>query len=78
MVFPRSINGLDIWIEPTVRNSSKLLDILVDFVFGSFGIALDDLSERDKVVQLGYPPIRVDLMNDISGLKFEHVYLAHH
>ena len=35
-----------------------------------------DFAEPDKVVQLGHPPVRVDLMTSISGVSWEQA-LAH-
>ena len=67
---PRATQDLDIWIQPTQDNASRVWRALA-----AFGAPLDDLdiSEEDfttpgAVVQIGLPPRRVDLLTDISGV----------
>jgi hypothetical protein len=33
-----------------------------------------ELSEKDAVFQFGIPPNRIDLLNDIGNIKFEHAW----
>jgi hypothetical protein len=44
---------------------------LVKFGFGSVGINEEDLQKQDRVIQLGYPPVRIDLVTSISGVSWE-------
>ena len=46
---------------------------LADFGFGSLGLSEKDFSVPDRVVQLGYPPVRIDLVTSISGVSWEEV-----
>ena len=39
--------------------------------FWFLGIDIEDLTRDDQVIQLGYPPVRVDLMTTIDGVSFE-------
>ena len=34
----------------------------------------NELSEKDIVFQFGVPPNRIDLLNDIGNIKFDHVW----
>ena len=38
---------------------------------GDLGIKEIDLTSPDSVIQLGYPPYRIDLLTEISGVEFE-------
>lgn len=67
---PRFTNDLDVFIEPDRSNASNLLKALEEFGFGDVGITLDDLQKVDQVIQLGYPPYRIDLMTSISNVRF--------
>ena len=67
---PRATQDLDIWVQPTRENASRVWRALA-----AFGAPLDDLdiSEDDftapgAVVQIGLPPRRVDLLTEISGI----------
>ena len=50
---PRFTGDIDIFINPTLENSRKILIVLEEFGFGSFGLSMDDFQNPDKVVQLG-------------------------
>jgi hypothetical protein len=40
------------------------------------GIQPEDLHTPGKVIQLGFPPNRIDLLTAISGVTFEEAWLA--
>ena len=62
------------WIDP--ENALRLLGALDDFGFGAAGLRVRDLLEPDAVIQLGYPPKRIDLLTSIDGVSFEPCYDA--
>ncbi len=68
---PRYTGDLDIWVWTDVANAAGVLRALEDFGFGSLGLLESDFSEPDRVVQLGYPPVRIDLLTSIDGVEFE-------
>ncbi|NBC18541.1 MAG: hypothetical protein GVY18_14640 [Bacteroidetes bacterium] len=71
---PRYTKDLDVWIERTPENVRKLLRALDDFGFGSVGLGADDFLEPDQIIQLGYPPLRIDLLTSLDGVTFEVCY----
>ncbi len=71
--YARGTKDLDILIRPTPENISRVLAALKDFGFGSLGLKEEDFT-GDNVVQLGYPPNRVDLLSEISGVDTEKVW----
>lgn len=71
---PRYTGDLDIWILTSAENAERLLGALYAFGFGSVGLALSDFTQRDQVVQLGYPPFRIDLLTSLDGVRFEECY----
>ena len=72
---PRHTGDLDIWIRPSLENASKLVKTINDFGFGSLGLTVEDFIKENYVTQLGYPPLRIDILNSISGVFFEEAYL---
>lgn len=68
--FPRFTNDLDIWIETDVKNAEKILQVLHDFGFKELEVTIEDLTNPDRIIQLGYPPLRIDLLTDIDGVDF--------
>ena len=55
----------------TVPNVQRLLAVLEDFGFGNLGITERDLLQPKRVVQLGQPPNRIDILTSISGVDFD-------
>ncbi len=71
---PRYTGDIDIFVKPDSNNASLVLKALNDFGFGSAGLKLEDFTNPDNIVQLGYPPVRIDIMTSISGVSWEDAY----
>jgi len=71
---PRHTGAVDIWIKPSKDNASKMLTVLDDFGFGSLSIEEKDFLKEGYVTQLGYPPLRIGILNSISGVEFDEAY----
>ena len=56
------------------ENADNLLKALEQFGFGSLGLKLEDFLEPNQIIQLGYPPNRIDLLTTIDGVNFENCY----
>src|SRR5688572_275818 len=67
---PRFTGDIDFFINASPENAQRVLDVLASFGFGDLGIALTDLTAPDRVVQLGRPPNRIDILTTISGVTF--------
>jgi hypothetical protein len=74
---PRYTKDLDIWVERNRENAQALLHALAQFGMGSLGLTEDDFLEPDQVVQLGYPPNRIDILSSVSGVNFVDCYPQH-
>ena len=66
----RYTGDIAIWIGSSERSTSLVMDALRKFGFGDLEISAADLSTPDSVVQLGYPPARIDLLSSIDGVTF--------
>ena len=73
---PRYTKDLDVWIELSPGNAIKILAALKDFGFGSLDLKPDDFLESNQIIQLGYPPNRIDILTTLTDLKFEDCYEA--
>ncbi len=71
---PRYTKDIDIWIEMTPENAENLLKSLAQFGFGSLGLQSEDFLIPDQIIQLGYPPNRIDLLTTIDGVVFDDCY----
>ncbi len=68
---PRLTKDLDLWVWPQAANAQAVVDALEEFGFTDLGLVDRDFIEVDTVVQLGYPPNRVDLLTTPTGVDFE-------
>ncbi len=71
---PRYTGDMDIFVKPDTTNAQRVLKALDKFGFGSLGLALEDFDGPDKVVQLGVPPVRIDIITSLSGVSWEQAY----
>lgn len=68
---PRLTGDIDFLLRATRENAERVLQVLNDFGFGNLELGLDDLTTPERVVQLGRPPNRIDLLTSISGVAFD-------
>lgn len=73
-VDPRATGDLDIWVEPTPQNASKIIRALE-----KFGAPLTDVSEKDfstkgVTFQIGVAPRRIDILTEITAVEFEEAW----
>ncbi|MDP2826714.1 MAG: hypothetical protein Q8O52_29005 [Sulfuritalea sp.] len=68
---PRHTGDLDIWIRRSPENAQRLMVALSEFGFGDVGLSQQDFELPQNVIQLGYPPFRIDLLTDIDGVDFD-------
>jgi hypothetical protein len=71
---PRYTGDLDIWVRPEPDNFSRLIKALDAFGFAELGVSADDFMAPQAMVQLGYPPARIDLLTSIDGVTFEDCF----
>lgn len=71
---PRFTGDIDLWVRTSIKNADKIINALNDFGFGSLGINKEDLTQNDQVLQLGYPPVRIDIMTSIDGVDFDEAF----
>ncbi len=68
---PRHTGDLDIWINISEKNAARMLQVLKDFGMSSMGFKKDDFLKPGYITQIGYPPLRIDILNSIDGLVFD-------
>lgn len=71
---PRHTGDLDIWIKPDAENAGKMVKVIEEFGFGQLGLRDEDFLRENYVTQLGYPPLRIDILNAISGVDFDDAF----
>jgi len=71
---PRNTGDIDIFINSSSENARLLIKVIKKFGFENAGIEENDFTTKGRIVQLGVSPIRIDIINDIDGIKFKDAY----
>ncbi len=71
---PRATGDLDVWIEPTPENAGRLMRALQQFGAPMGQVTTDDFSRPGIVFQMGLPPLRIDVLTELSGLTFDEAW----
>jgi hypothetical protein len=68
---PRYTGDIDVFVKPDRKNAERIIIVLKEFGFSSLDLSIDDFQNEDNVVQLGLPPVRIDIITSISGVSWE-------
>lgn len=71
---PRYTKDLDIWLWLDRDNALQVVAALDQFGFGSLRLTPEDFLVADQIIQLGYPPNRIDLLTSLPGVEFSACY----
>jgi hypothetical protein len=70
---PRFTGDIDILVRPDDGNAKRIIAALDEFGFASLDISEKDFTKSDNVIQLGVPPIRVDIMTSLTAVTWDKV-----
>lgn len=69
--YPRPTGDLDIWVAMTRENAEKLVKALKEFGFDVPRLSEELFLAENQIVRMGVPPLRIDILTTISGIRFE-------
>lgn len=71
---PRYTKDIDILVEPDIRNGERIIKALREFGFKSLKLSAKDFAKKGRIIQLGYEPIRVDIITSIPRVNFKEMW----
>lgn len=72
--YPRYTKDLDLWIEISQDNASRMVEALKQFGFSSLHLNENDFMVKDQIIQLGYAPRRINIITTLEGVEFIECY----
>lgn len=76
--YRRTTGDLDIWVNPTKENYSRLIK-----VYREFGLHESDMTEENflsngtfNVFSYGLPPVCIEILTELKGCEFAEAYNA--
>lgn len=73
--YPRTTADMDIWIAIQKENAEKVVTVLKEFGFDTPHLTTDLFLRENQIIRMGNPPMRIELLTTISGVRFEECYL---
>jgi hypothetical protein len=71
---PRLTRDMDLLVRPTRANAQRILTALDAFGFASLHLTVEDFDRPDQVLQLGVPPVRIDIMTSIEAVAWDEAW----
>ena len=71
---PRATGDLDVWVDPTPANAANIMQALEQFGAPLNGVTVHDFSRPGIVFQMGLPPLRIDVLTQLTGLAFAEAW----
>ena len=65
---------MDIWVALHANNAKRLVAVLEEFGFDVPELQSDLFMQENKIIRLGVPPFRIEILTTISGVSFEECY----
>ena len=72
--YARATQDLDVWIAISPANAQRMVAALREFGFGVPELSPDLFLRERSVVRIGFPPMRIEVVTTISGVRFEECY----
>jgi hypothetical protein len=72
--YPRFTGDLDLWIQTSAENAENVLRVCREFGFDVANLRVELFINPKQMTRMGHPPLRIEILNSVSGLSFEHAW----
>ena len=72
--YPRTTADMDVGVAMTAGNAAKLVDVLHRFGMQDVSLRPELFLERGKIIRMGVPPMRIEILTEIDGVRFAECY----
>jgi len=69
--YPRATGDMDVWIAVNEKNALMMVNALRQFGFDLPDLKKEIFLEEKKVIRMGIPPMRLEILTSIDGVIFE-------
>ena len=74
--YPRTTGDMDVWVAFHEENAIRLARALERFGFSASSVAPGFLLKEGRILRMGIPPMRIEVINRASGVEFHACYEA--
>ncbi|HKS06839.1 MAG TPA: nucleotidyltransferase [Gemmatimonadaceae bacterium] len=72
--YPRPTGDLGVWVAMESATATRLVGALAKFGFTAAGATKELFLTPNRVVRMGEPPVRIEILTSISGVDFSACY----
>lgn len=72
--YPRATADIDIWVALSPDNAAKLVGVFRQFGMHDPNVTPHLFQERGKIIRMGVPPMRIEILTEIDGVSFDDCY----
>ncbi|MBN1576042.1 MAG: nucleotidyltransferase [Chitinispirillaceae bacterium] len=72
--FPRLTKDIDFFFDNSKENVKKIILSLIAFGFPEADLDVETFTTEGNIITFGVEPVRVDFINQISGVKFDEAW----
>lgn len=72
--YPRPTSDIDIWIAMNAKNAQAAISALAAFGFSQPALTADIFLQPERILRMGHPPMRLEIMTSIDGVEFDDCY----
>ena len=72
--YARTTDDMDVWVASEPENARRLVFVLEEFGFDASNLPPDVFLDPNRMVRMGNPPNRLELLTSISGVVFSECY----
>ena len=74
--YPRTTADMDVWVAISEDNASKLVRVFHRFGMADPKLTADLFLRPGKIIRMGVPPMRIEVLTDIDGVAFAECFAA--
>lgn len=72
--YPRATADIDVWIAVSEQNAGRIVAALHEFGFAVPDLKPELFLQKGRVIRMGVPPIRIEVITSASGVDFAECY----
>ena len=72
--YVRTTGDMDIWVALNLENASRVDAAIRELGYNPPGMKADWFVRKGAVLRIGQEPLRIDIINDISGVSFAECF----
>lgn len=73
--YPRATADIDIWVALNSINAKKIVTVIKKFGFNPPQLSEALFLTKGKIIRMGIPPFRIEILTEISGVDFDASFL---